>query len=234
MGGPLNTTNSDASPAFLTKSDYAYQVLRQRIMSGELEPGSRLLLRTLAEDMGLSVMPIRDALKMMERDGLVTTANHRGATVTSIPREEVVEAVSIRMWLEILAIREATPLHTKASLAAVKKALPACERAAAKEEGLEFSKANRSLHEALEMPASQQVRALIGEVWDRLWQTRRQHSLFSMAPGNISQQQAQHVELVELVIARQADRAAEAMAAHRQSSLDAWAALEDAEFGLMA
>ena len=91
------------------KSEYAYKALRQRILDGVLRPGERLLLRPLAEELGLSVMPVRDAVRLLEGDGLVRVESHRGATVTPIEAETVVALIGIRMWLEVLAINDAAP-----------------------------------------------------------------------------------------------------------------------------
>ena len=113
-----------------TKSRYAYEVLREQIVAGTLAPGERLRLRTLAESLGLSEMPVREALRMLSRDGLVEFSDHRGATVTEIPLEDVRETISARMWLEILAVREAVPRHDATSLAAVRRALAAGAKAA--------------------------------------------------------------------------------------------------------
>ena len=93
---------------------------------------------------------MREALRMLSRDGLVEFADHRGATVTEIPLEDVRATISARMWLEILAVREAVPRHDEASLAAVRTALAKGARAT---DGAGFSVANRELHEAIEAPA---------------------------------------------------------------------------------
>ncbi len=96
----------------VTKAGYAYQTLRRRILEGELQPGERLLLRPMAAELGLSVMPVRDAIRMLEGDGLVRTESHRGTSVAPIDPETVVELIGIRMWLEVLAVLEAAPPHT--------------------------------------------------------------------------------------------------------------------------
>lgn len=218
---------SDGATTFLTKTEYAYGEVRRRIRDGELAPGTRLLLRPLAEELGISVMPVRDAIRLLERDGLVTTASHRGATVTTISRGEVIGAISVRMWLEILAIREATPLHTEASLAAAERALVDAERAAATGQGLAYTHANRRVHEALEAPASPAVRELIDETWERLWQARRRMSLFVLAADRIGGAETEHRALFDAVRRRDADAAADAMARHRESTLAAWATVLD-------
>lgn len=212
---------------FLTKTDYAYGELRRRILDGELNPGERLLLRPLADELGISVMPVRDAIRLLERDGLVTTESHRGATVTTISRDEIIDTIGIRMWLEILAIREATPLHTAETLATAERALVEAERSAATGEGLAYTHANRAVHEALEAPAPAAVRQLIEDLWDRLWQARRRMSLFVLAAHRIGDAESDHRELFDAVRRGDGDAAAEVMTRHRESTLAAWDAVLD-------
>jgi DNA-binding GntR family transcriptional regulator len=209
-------------PPFLTKSEYAYAELRRRILDGRLPAGARLLLRPLADELGVSVMPIRDAIRLLERDGLVTVNNHRSATVTEIARDAVVESVGIRMWLEVLAVREATPHHTAGTLAAAERALGDAERTAATGKPLEYARANRAFHNALEAPAPESLRTLIDELWDRMWQARRSLSLFVLDPGRINGAEKEHREIYEAVARGDAEAAAAAMAEHRERSLAAW------------
>jgi DNA-binding GntR family transcriptional regulator len=206
----------------LTKSEFAYQELRRRIVDAKLAPGTRLLLRPLAEELGLSVMPVRDALRMLEADGLVTLESHRGATVTEIPREDVLQIIGMRMWLEILAVREAVPLHTPASLKRVEKTLADAERAMEAGNARAYTRANRALHEALEAPAPEPIRELVRDLWERLWQTRRTTALFETLPERISGAQREHRAVVEAVRADDAEAAGAAMERHRESTLEAW------------
>jgi DNA-binding GntR family transcriptional regulator len=209
-------------PRFLTKRDYAYAELRRRILDGHLRPGERLLLRPLAHELGVSVMPIRDAIRSLERDGLVTVHDHRGATVTEVSRDAVVESVGIRMWLEVLAVREATPRHTAGSLAAAERALADAARAATAGKPLEYARANRAVHTALESAASASLRTLIDEMWDRLWQARRSLSLFVLDPERIAGAESDHREIYDAIVRGDAEAAAAAMTAHRERSLAAW------------
>ena len=201
-----------------TKSRYAYEQLRDQIIAGKLAPGERLRLRALAESLGLSEMPVREALRMLSRDGLVAFADHRGATVTEIPLADVRALVSARMWLELLAVREAVPRHDEASLEVVRAAL--AEGAAA--DGAAFSAANRRLHEAIEAPAPAALREMIGEAWDRLWLARRGASLFLLDPHQIEVARAEHEQLVAAVVQGDAAAAERVMRRHRTSSLRAW------------
>jgi DNA-binding GntR family transcriptional regulator len=206
----------------LSKSDFAYQELRRRILDDKIPPGTRLLLRPLAEELGLSVMPVRDALRMLEGDGLVTLESHRGATVTQISKEAILQTIGMRMWMEVLAVTEATPRHTPASLKRVTKILDEAEKAMARGDGLAYTQANRQLHEAIEAPAPEPIHQLVRDLWERLWQTRRRTALFVALPHRMPEAQAEHREIVSAVVDGDAGAAGAAMQKHRDSTLKAW------------
>ena len=218
----MDQSRGEGTRSFLTKSDYAYAELRRRILEGDLSPGTVLQLRPLAMELGLSVMPVRDAIRLLQRDGLVATQNHRSATVTTISHEDVMQAISVRMWLEILAIREATPRHTESSLSHAEHKLVDAEQVSASGDGLAYSHANRALHEALEAPAPAEIRQLIDDLWDRLWRSRRRMSLFILAPERISAAETEHRQIFDAVWRQDADAAVDAMERHRESSVAAW------------
>jgi DNA-binding GntR family transcriptional regulator len=210
------------TPEFETKSLWAYRRLRKMIAEGELAAGSRLVLRRLAEDFGLSEMPVREALRMLQRDGLVEFASHRGATVVAISREEVLEGISARMWLEALAVEQAAERRRETALAAARRALAETERAVEAGDAAAFSRANRRLHEALEAPADELLKAMIEQLWNRVWQARRTLSLFLLRPEQMARAREQHRELFGAVERGDPAAARIAMERHRLDSLDAW------------
>lgn len=217
----------------LTKSEFAYQELRRRILDDKIAPGERLLLRPLAEELGLSVMPVRDALRMLEGDGLVTLESHRGATVTQIPKETVLQIISMRMWLEVLAVKEATVRHTDATMTVVERVLAASAKAMKAKDGLAYTRANRQLHEAIEGPAPEPIKTMVRDLWERLWQTRRRVALFVMLPERMPEAQREHEAIVAAMRKGDAEAAGAAMERHRLSTLAAWEqALTDGSLGL--
>jgi DNA-binding GntR family transcriptional regulator len=156
---------------------------------------------------------------MLSRDGLVEFEDLRGATVTEIPLEDVRAILSARMWLEVLAVREAVPRHDAASLAVVRAALAQGAKAS---DGAAFSAANRALHEAIEAPAPAALRQMIAEAWDRMWTVRRSASLFLLRPGEVPRAHEEHVQLVAAVEAGDARGAAKVMERHRTVTLRSW------------
>ena len=223
---PVRAEGSSVYPIIinqhLTKSTFAYQEMRQLILEGELEPGQRLILRDIAAQLGLSIQPIRDAIKMLERDGLVDTESHRGAIVTQISGETITELIGVRMWLEILATEEAVPAHTAESVQAMQDALETADQELARGGGLAYSQANRRLHEAIEAPAPTLIKQLISDSWEHLWRERRRMSLFELQPTAGPSAQREHIEIVTAVARGDPQAAAQAMARHRDSTLAAW------------
>src|SRR5438445_5253109 len=99
------------------------QKLREAIMSGTLKPGQRLIERELCEMTGVSRPSIREALRLLEADGLVNTVPHRGPVVSTISREEAKQLYAARAVLEGFAGRECARLHDPAVVRRIGDAL---------------------------------------------------------------------------------------------------------------
>ena len=97
--------------------------LRAAIMSGNLKPGQRLVERELCEMMGVSRPSIREALRLLEADGLVNTVPHRGPMVSTISLEEARQLYAARAVLEGFAGRECARLHDPAVVRKIGEAL---------------------------------------------------------------------------------------------------------------
>lgn len=88
-----------------TAHSYAYEALRSKILTGELRPGAPLIQATLARDLGVSMTPVREALRDLATEGLVTLLPHKGAAVTSLDLADAKEIHTIRLKLEPDATR---------------------------------------------------------------------------------------------------------------------------------
>jgi DNA-binding GntR family transcriptional regulator len=87
-----------------TKSEFALRALREAILTGELAPGRRLEAAELAAELGISPTPVREALRVLQADRLVTYQPHRGAVVAAVSDETLAEIFSLRLALEPLAV----------------------------------------------------------------------------------------------------------------------------------
>jgi DNA-binding GntR family transcriptional regulator len=94
----------------------AYQHIRRRVFNGELPPGSRLVNRTLAADVGTSFIPVREAIGRLASEGLVQQVAGAGAFVRSLTRQEISEIYDVRELIEPFAASEAARLMTEHEL----------------------------------------------------------------------------------------------------------------------
>lgn len=95
------------APSQRTLSDYVADQLRQAILAGQFAPNQRLVEQDIAESMRTSRGPVRDAIKILENEGLIVRESHRGAFVAQLHPEDFLEIYTLREALETLAIRYA-------------------------------------------------------------------------------------------------------------------------------
>ena len=125
------------------------QKLREAIMSGNLKPGQRLVERELCEMMGVSRPSIREALRLLEADGLVNTVPHRGPMVSTISLEEARQLYAARAVLEGFAGRECARLHDPAVVRKIGEALGRLKVALAESDMIAVLEAKTDFYAAL-------------------------------------------------------------------------------------
>lgn len=113
----------------LTAQELVLVALRDAILAGVLEPGSRLRQEELADLFGTSRIPIREALRALEYEGLVRSEPHRGFTVTALDADDIEEVYELRILLEGHAIRLAIPLMTDDDLEELQQLFDAMQAA---------------------------------------------------------------------------------------------------------
>jgi DNA-binding GntR family transcriptional regulator len=123
--------------------------LRAAIMSGNLKPGQRLVERELCEMMGVSRPSIREALRLLEADGLVNTVPHRGPMVSTISLEEARQLYAARAVLEGFAGRECARLHDPAVVRKIGEALGRLKIALAESDMIAVLEAKTDFYAAL-------------------------------------------------------------------------------------
>ena len=207
---------------FTTKTDWVYEKLRARILGGEHTPDGRLRLTALAQEFQISEMPVREALRMLQRDGLVRMESHRGATVVSLSWEHAAEIVSMRMHLEVLATREATGHHTPRSIEEIGRLLGRMDDHAAAGRAEQFSQDNRAFHTMLYAPGpNAALMQEIQDLWDRVWRARAA-SIFAVDADRMARAQQEHRRIFAAVRRGDVDAAAAAMERHRTLTMAGW------------
>jgi len=128
----------------------AAEILRQRILSGEIRGGQPIRQEQIAQELGVSRIPLREALKQLEAEGFVTIAPHKGAVVSTLSVAEAEELFALRAQLELWLLREAIPRMREADFAHLDAII---DESRAPDNLARWGELNWQFHEALYRPA---------------------------------------------------------------------------------
>jgi DNA-binding GntR family transcriptional regulator len=202
-------------------TDWVYEELKRAIIELRLPPGNPLREAALAEQLGVSKTPIREALSRLEQDGLAETTSFKGAVVTGYSRTDLLEIYELRELLENSAARSAAESMSAAALARL--------------EGI--CQESRRLRDRGGAAAGARLAALISEfdtvVFDQVHNSRiralienlRAHLtriglLTAEIPGRVQTSVDEHEQIVEAIAARDPDLAEQRMRDHIHSVRD--------------
>ena len=135
--------------AYLPLRDVVFQTLRGAILKGDLKPGERLMELQLASKLGVSRTPIREAIRMLEQEGLAVTIPRKGAEVAKMTEKDMEDVLEIRLSLEGLAVRLSCEKITPAALQELKVAMEDFEAKTRSGQFVEMAKADVKFHEIL-------------------------------------------------------------------------------------
>lgn len=148
--------------------DQAYEAIYDAILSGELPPGRRLQIRELAGLLGISVMPVREAIKRLEEQGLVVTAPYRGAEVKRFSAEELLDLYAVRRLLEVEAAATGASLVTAQQIAEMRDAYQRMVDALADVRVIDYLNEDERLLTVLYAASGNPVlMEVISSLWDR-------------------------------------------------------------------
>lgn len=205
-------TQDDAS----TRHHQVAAVLRERILQGDFVPGQRLVERTLAGELGVSRIPVRDALNILRGEGFVSAFPNRGMVVTPLTQQDVEELFEVRTALEVLAARRATERATPEELNRLAQAIADSEDAAARSDTQAVGRCNQSFHDLLTASAHNSLlTSLMEPLEGRLHWLLRQND----DPQPLH---TEHVALLEAIRSGDPDLAAERALAHVRTSRRIW------------
>lgn len=201
-----------------TAQEHAVTWLRHAIITGALRPGVRVGQEDVAASIGVSVAPVREALRVLGQEGQVTYIPRRGYFVTELRLEDMREIYALRGLLEERAARLALPLLEEADLREIRDAATECEVAAEAADVVRELEANRRFHFAI-MRSDEQPHTLrlIRLLWDS---TEAYRAMYYNDPEERRRASEAHDEIVAAVEARDADALAAALTRHRQRALD--------------
>lgn len=201
-----------------TAQDRAAAALRTAILEGALRPGQRVNQEAWAARVGVSLIPVREALRALAGEGLVTYRPRRGYVVTELDLAELEEVYALRRLLESEALRRGVPLANAETVAALEEAANACRRAAEAGDVAGQLEANRRFHGLLHgLAGSRPLTRLIDLLWDP---TEAYRALYYALPGEAAEADRAHRAILAAVTSRDAERAVALQDIHRERALE--------------
>jgi DNA-binding GntR family transcriptional regulator len=208
---------------YRTKQELVYQTLRSAIMRCDLRPGQRLVIDELARQLEVSAIPVREALHLLQSEGLVTSVPHVGATVSLISRESIDEVFAVLEGLEIVATRSATLRLTSADAATLEGITVAMDEAWKEGRNEEWADLNSRFHLAIcrlsAMPMLQEMTERVLDHWDRV----RRFYFSGVLVRRIEQAQEEHRALLRAMKAKDLVALERTVKQHNQGALLAYA-----------
>lgn len=134
---------------YLPLRDVVFNTLRRAILKGELKPGERLMEIALAEKLGVSRTPIREAMRKLELEGLVVMIPRRGAQVANITEKDLNDVLEVRIALEKMAIEKACQLITEEELEELEKTAKKFEKVIDEENVVKLAEADEAFHDVI-------------------------------------------------------------------------------------
>jgi phosphonate utilization transcriptional regulator len=192
------------------------QEIEKAILQGEYEPGSKLIEATLAQKMGVSRGPVREAFRMLEEAGLVRNEKNRGVFVRDIPIDEAVEIFDLRAAMDELVGRKLARDITPTQLKEVKSLVDAMEKAVKAEDAYNYHLLNLKFHDRLvEMAGNSKLTAIYRKLIKELSLFRR----LNLADGWLLPISAsEHRQIIKAIASGDPDAAGKAMFAHVMDS----------------
>jgi DNA-binding GntR family transcriptional regulator len=196
-----------------TAQQAALDELRHWVLAGRLKPGDQLVQENLAAELGVSVVPIREALKTMQSEGLLRYEPHRGFFVVELSRDELIELCVIRSALESMAVDRGLPTLSAGDIKAMDALADRMETAASAGDVVQLIQLDREFHftvfRAAGMPHLERIIAL---TWD---QSDPYRAAFFGDPTNRIDNNSEHRRILAAVHERDVPALNALLDAHR-------------------
>lgn len=221
-----------ATYTFTSKADAAYARLRDQILDGTLPAGSKLRQYDIAEELGISITPLREAVRRLSGEGLVLLEGHRNARVAAMDVAEARQLFETRRALEPAATALAAQRRTDADITRMRAALEQLLPVTRTWGGAALA-AHREVHRSLFAASHNEVMVrVLDDLWDKSDRYRRVGLELPSGGEPRTRDFEEHHRLVELVVDGRAAEASDLMASHIDHSLTAAALAADEDRGV--
>lgn len=181
--------------ALLPLRDVVFHTLRDAILKGELKPGERLMEMHLADKLGVSRTPIREAIRMLEKEGLAVTVPRKGAHVAGMTEKDLGDVLEIRDALDELAVTKACEKIDEDGLAALKKAMIAFENATKSGDVRKIVSADEAFHDVIyRITDNPKLENIVSNLREQMYRYRYE---YVKGDADYSQLVTEHAEILE-------------------------------------
>ncbi|MGI6557917.1 MAG: GntR family transcriptional regulator [Limnochordia bacterium] len=204
--------------SYRTLQSLVYEHIRDAILSGRLAPGQRVVAAKIAEEMGVSRMPVRESLRRLETEGLITTVPHKEAVVRRLSAREMEDIYSVRLVLEAYGGKLAARRITAAQIAKLEELTNQMEELLEQGDYWSFQEANERFHEVFfEASGSAVLCELLRNLWSRCYAYRH----FSAAMGKRERVAvAEHREIIRALVDKAEDRVEKLVREHTEKAVE--------------
>ncbi|NLN15798.1 MAG: GntR family transcriptional regulator [Firmicutes bacterium] len=203
---------------YRTLQSLVYEHIRDAILTGRLAPGQRVVAAKIAEEMGVSRMPVRESLRRLETEGLITTVPHKEAVVRRLSAKEMEDIYSVRLVLEGYGGRLAARRITPEEIAKLEELTDDMEELLAQDDYWGFQEANERFHELFfEASGSDVLCEMLRNLWSRCYPYRH----FSAAIGKRERIAIEeHRAIIQALADKATDRVEKLVREHTEKAVE--------------
>jgi len=194
----------------------AFEKIKEAIIKGHFKPGEKLVEQTLAQEMGVSRTPVREAIRRLEAEGFVVSIPRKGVVVSRADKEEIVQLYSIRAELEGLAARWAIENADEDDIQKLDEAISRMEEAAASGDLDGVVQSNTLFHDAIAQASKSRILCTLLKTLQDNIQRFRFQSLH--LPGRPEAALAEHKEIVAAIKEKKTEEADRLLKEHLQNA----------------
>lgn len=204
---------------YLPLRDVVYNTLRQAILRGELRPGERLMEIQLANKLGVSRTPVREAIRKLELDGLVLMIPRKGAEVADISEKSLKDVLEVRKALEELAVQLTCEKISKVQIAELKQAAEEFKKIVKSSDITQIAEADVRFHDVIYMATdNQKLIQLLNNLREQMYRYRVE---YLKRPEVYPQLIQEHEEIIRQIERREKERAADITCRHIDNQVEA-------------
>lgn len=212
----ISSFNLNNNNVVTTKLEATYNILRENIVSGNLKPGTKLVIRKIARELGVSEIPVREAIRMLETHGFVKMAPHSVAEVSKLEKNDMVEIFEIRSILEGYATKISVPHIKGKTIKDLEKLIEEMKQCIEEKNYVEFGVLNRKFHLLIyEFSPNKKLLELILNMYEA---SERARAIFALCNERAIMALKEHENILEAIKAKDADKVEVLVKNHRRES----------------